>query len=303
MSISNNDFYKHLLDNLYDGVYFVDNFRRITYWNKGAERITGYLDEQVRGRNCSDNLLMHINESGENLCSTACPLSMTIADGESREMCVYVHHREGHRVPVLVRAAPIYSEDGRIVGAVEIFSDNSALISALSRVDELHSIATRDSLTQIPNRFSTEEHLKVKYQEMIQNGASWGLLFVDIDRFKAINDTYGHDTGDIVLKMVAGTLEKNIRQGDFVGRWGGEEFLVVLNQVDRVRLLRVAEKLRALVAGSFCQINGYPSIGVTISIGATLAHPGSSLDEIIKRADGLLYKSKAAGRNITSMDT
>ena len=92
-----------LLDSLFDGVYFVDLDRRITYWNAGAERISGYLRSEVVGSCCADNLLRHIDTEGHKLCQDGCPLAATMRDGKTRESSVYLHHKFGHRVPVLVR--------------------------------------------------------------------------------------------------------------------------------------------------------------------------------------------------------
>src|SRR5512138_899186 len=94
------NFYKDIIDNLYDGVYFVDRDRRITFWNKGAERITGYSSDRVIGRCCRDNILAHVAEEGTKLCSDLCPLQHAMADGNARESEAFLHHADGHRVPV-----------------------------------------------------------------------------------------------------------------------------------------------------------------------------------------------------------
>src|SRR5512142_1670458 len=118
------DFYKDIIDNLYDGVYFVDRDRVITYWNKGAERITGYKAAQVIGRACRDNVLNHVTADGTELCDAECPLAACMWDGKVREADVFLHHADGHRVPVLGRAAPLRDEAGNITGAVETFSSD-----------------------------------------------------------------------------------------------------------------------------------------------------------------------------------
>jgi PAS domain S-box-containing protein len=119
-------FYATLLDNLYDGVYFVDRERRITFWNKAAERITGFTKAEVVGKRCADNLLRHVDNRGNSLCEGACPLSYTLNDSQPRSASVFLHHKDGHRLPVAIRVAPITDHQQKIVGAVEIFRDNSA---------------------------------------------------------------------------------------------------------------------------------------------------------------------------------
>lgn len=147
-----NEFFKSLLDNLYDGVYFVDRQRRITYWNRGAERITGYKAEQVVGKSCSDNILNHCTEDGCELCTTTCPLTQSMKTGKSGEVEVFLHHANGHRVPVSVRTSPIYDEAGKVIGAVEIFSNNAQVMHARRKINALEQKAFFDPLTQLGNR-------------------------------------------------------------------------------------------------------------------------------------------------------
>lgn len=294
--------YKDILDNLCDGVYFVNGKRRITYWNRGAERITGYRAGEVVGRACFDNLLNHVNDKGVVLCHGQCPLAKTLADGQVREAEVYLRHAQGHRVPVLVRAAPLRDETGQIIGAVESFSDNSRVVAVRQRVTHLLHEAESDALTGLFNRRTIERKLQGSLAEWQQEGPAFGMLFIDIDFFKTVNDTYGHEVGDRTLKLVADTLRNSLRDTDLVGRWGGEEFVIVLYGIDQRRLGSVANKLRALIAASAFQHEQH-TIRVTASIGATLSQPGDTLGALVRRADQLLYRSKAAGRNCVSLAT
>lgn len=298
----NTDLFKRLLDNLYDGVYLVDPERTITYWNKGAERIAGYAAERVLGRSCFDNLLMHVDDEGTLLCGSLCPLAKTISDGEVREVQAYLHHAKGHRVPVLIRAAPIRNAEGEIVGAIESFSDNSSLIAALKRVTELHKTAMTDPLTAVGNRRHIESKMEACFHEAQQSGLPLGVMFVDIDYLKQVNDAHGHAIGDKVLQMFAKTLDSNLRSTDFLGRWGGDEFLASLLNVEAEQLTAIAEKLRVLIERSFLGLNHgtQDTLRVTASIGATLLRTDDTLESLVKRADLLLYQSKAEGRNRVS---
>jgi len=295
-----NSFYKMLLDNLHDGVYFVDEDRKISYWNKGAERITGFMSAEVLGKQCSEDILRHVDRQGKVLCMGACPLACTIADGTERNAEIFLHHKKGHRVPIFMRAAPIRDNGGAIVGGVEIFTDMTPAAAALERVAEFERLAYIDSLTEVANRRYTEITLNTRFEEMQRYGWPFGVVFVDIDRFKDINDRYGHDRGDEVLKMVSRTLQNSVRSFDLVGRWGGEEFIAVIANVDREQLLATVNRFRLLVEQS--SISSVPGLRVTISLGATLARPGDDMTTIIKRADGLMYESKTAGRNSATVD-
>lgn len=293
--------FRSILDHLYDGVYFVDRERRITYWNKGAERITGYDAGEVTGRRCADNLLSHVDDQGCLLCYQQCPLAQTIADGQVREAEVYLKHANGHRVPVLVRVAPLRGPDGTLVGAVESFSDNSSLMAARARMTQLNDLAERDPLTGLGNRRLLERKLKTALLEAHHGAAACAVLFADVDHFKQVNDVHGHAVGDGVLQMVAETLRLGVRATDCVARWGGEEFVVVLTDLDPAHLSAVAEKLRVLV-----QRSAYSApegrVQVTASFGATVSRPDDTVETILRRADGLLYQSKLNGRNRVTLD-
>ena len=122
-----------VVDNLSDGIYFVDRRRRILYWNKGAELVSGFSAEEVVGRRCGQTLLNHCDEEGVDVCGKRCPLMATMRDGERREAHVFLRHKDGHRRPVCVRAAALRDDAGKIVGAVETFHDDSAFVDSRRR--------------------------------------------------------------------------------------------------------------------------------------------------------------------------
>jgi len=296
------DFYKNLLDNLYDGVYFLDCDRKITYWNRGAERLTGYNNDEVVGCYCRENILEHVDDMGTRLCEASlCPAAKTLTDGREREEELYLHHKKGYRVPVSIRVAPIHGPGGDIVGAVEVFSDNSTRIEARQTIEELRRMALLDSLTQVGNRRFAEMNLTARLGELDRYGWSFGVLFMDIDHFKRINDSYGHEVGDQILRMTARTLSNSVRSFDLVTRWGGEEFLAIIAHVDDRKLHIVAEKLRNMMERSSLSLNSR-TIKVTISIGATLTRPEDSVESLVRRADKLMYESKLSGRNSVTLN-
>ena len=199
-------------------------------------------------------------------------------------------------MPVRIRVAPILDVDGRIIGAVEVFSENSSRENLRQRIDLLEKLTGLDPLTQLSNRRRLEEEIQARLAESQRYGLTFGILFADIDRFKRVNDNYGHTTGDQVLKMVGHTMLNALRPFDIVGRWGGEEFLAVVVNVDLETLTTVAERMRALVTQSRLNHDS-ENITVSVSVGATLVLPGDDADSLVKRADEGMYRSKAGGRN------
>jgi diguanylate cyclase (GGDEF)-like protein len=123
------------------------------------------------------------------------------------------------------------------------------------------------------------------------------LLFCDIDHFKSLNDTFGHNLGDNVLRMIAQTLRANIRETDTMGRWGGEEFLIILQDIDAESLLMIGEKLLNLVRKSHLTLPDRHILSATVSIGGTLVRKNDTVDSVVDRADRLMYQSKVSGRD------
>ncbi len=295
------EFYRFLLDNLSDGVYMVDRQRRIIDWNRGAERLTGYSAAEVVGRECAAGLLSHVDEAGHLLCpAETCPAEEVMREGRPLQRRVFLHHRDGHRVPVNTRIAPLRGAAGQVTGALEVFSDDSAALAAAEQIRRLEEASLLDPLTGVGNRRFGGLELANQLARLQRYGWPFGVIFLDVDGFKTINDIHGHETGDAVLSMVARTISGAVRSFDVVCRWGGEEFLIVLSNLTAHDLVLRAEQIRRLVEQSALV---RPSVvGVTASLGATMACLDDTPDSLVARADGLMYTAKRAGRNRVASD-
>lgn len=297
MNSADPSFYKQLLDQMSDGVYFVDRDRKILYWNEGAHRLAGYTAEEMVGRHCHDNILCHVDMAGNRLCKEGCPLTASILDGGPREADVFMRHKHGRRVPVNVRVQPMRAADGSIIGAIEIFSDNSAAIEARRKTEAMERLAFLDQLTKLPNRRFVSMSARTALNEYQVHADPFGVLLFDLDNFKAINDSFGHDCGDRALQEVARTLTGSLRPTDIVGRWGGDEFVAIVGNVNLESLQALAERCVMLVAETSIPCNAGKPLALSISVGATLVQPGETAEQLIQRADELMYESKRNGRN------
>jgi diguanylate cyclase (GGDEF)-like protein len=224
-----------------------------------------------------------------------------MGDGRNREDELYLNHREGYRLPVSVRVAPLKNERGEITGAIELFNDIGSREALRLKIVELEKLALLDSLTGLPNRRHLESEIIGNLAKLSRTGESFGLLFFDIDRFKRFNDTCGHRLGDEVLRVLAKTLLSCVRPYDLIGRWGGEEFVGVFPGIDTEGLRRTAERLRTLAAMSRVA-TGNGSVSVTVSIGGAVASCGDSLDSLLRKVDGLMYHSKNLGGNRSTLE-
>jgi len=286
-----------ILSHMYEGVYVVNKERKIVFWNKGSELITGYLEKEVVKSFCYNNILRHVSEDGTELCFDGCPLHDTLKTGKINEANVYLHHKDGHRIPVSVKSIPLY-DGNQIVAAIEVFTElNKTHTETMAENRELKKLLITDTLTQIPNRRYLDFYLQNTLKEKEEFDLKFGILFFDIDHFKHVNDTYGHIIGDEILKMVTRTLSSNLRNDDKIGRWGGEEFIAVL-QISKISSLEhIANKLRTLVSKSEFTTSENTNITVTVSVGGAIIEDGETIEQLIERADNNMYLSKTNGRN------
>jgi diguanylate cyclase (GGDEF)-like protein/PAS domain S-box-containing protein len=291
----------NLLENLFGGVYYVDKNRKIKYWNKEAEKITGYSKDEVVGRHCYDNILQHINDKGDNLCHNGCPLHASINDGKKREAEVYLHHKKGYRIPVSIRTVPIKNKGNKIIGAVELFFENKRMESLEEKINELKNENFKDELTDINNRKYLEVILnKIISSEDIKKD-NIAFCFLDIDDFKYINDNYGHLVGDEILTMIAQTLKNNIRPSDKAFRWGGDEFALILFDIENENNLRkLLERLKLLINDSFIDYEK-EKLNVTMSFGAVKIRKDDTVKSLTKRADDNMYESKKRGKDVITI--
>ncbi len=196
-------------------------------------------------------------------------------------------HRGDEVVPLHVVGAPVYDAKGALIYAVAGFQD----------VRELQRVAMRDSLTGLANRAAITQIYLRERATSARAQRPFAVALIDLDRFKSINDTHGHASGDDVLRRTATAITGSLRRADVVGRWGGEELVVLLPNTDRVGAGHALENVLADVRGlEFLGKDG-AKFSVTFSAGVVVATPSESLDEAIARADILLYEAKNAGRD------
>ena len=149
--------------------------------------------------------------AGNLLCIIGCPLLGTLCDGQKREELVFLHHKQGHRIPIQIRVSPIQDDSGKVIGAIEIFSEYSRNLPILRELEQHKKESQLDPLLQIGNRRHAEMMFQLRHYDMQVTGNIFGAIFMDIDQYKSINDTHGHVIGDDVLKMVCNTTGKVLR--------------------------------------------------------------------------------------------
>jgi len=288
------DFHKQVLDHLSEAVYFVDIDRQILSWNHAAEILTGFVSNEVVGSRCFNQILNHVDEQMNPLCNSECPLTFAMKENQQIATRAFLHHKQGHRVPVQIKVNPVIDQKGEVIGAVEIFSDATAYLELESLNGELKRLIHIDPLTQIPNRRAFQNLLRQEFSRYHRFGECFSIVFADIDHFKQVNDRHGHQAGDQTLEWFSRQLESGLRKVDQVCRWGGEEFVAILPATDCSQGEIAAEKLCRQLSGQNCPVTGELQ---TASFGVAEVQAWDTPESLIERADQGLYAAKAEGRN------
>ena len=264
---------------------------RLVRWSPQAEHIFGWRADEVLGMPIDGNPLLHEADRGAvvELLGRLMSGEEPRATGQARNC-----RKDGQTIWCEWYHSCLVDDHGNIVSILSFVQDVSLRIRAEER---LHYMATRDALTGLPNRLLLHERLAQAIAQAKRTGRRVGVLFIDLDRFKNVNDTLGHRIGDELLKSVSGALTTALRETDLLARLGGDEFMVVVQDFDEPAVLgRVAQKLLDAVAQPF-RIEEH-DIYVTSSIGISV-YPDDSDDpeELLKHADVAMYHSKELGRN------
>ncbi len=289
----------YLLESLYTGFYLLDSDLRFVVWNTGAEKLLGHPAQELLGQMWSSRLLAYADKYGDPLTDRQLPLHQVVETGKPATTELQIQHWDGHWVRVEMQSVPLLDQNGQLHGVLEIFRDMSRSHRRSGEYRELRIKASRDSLTGVANRGEMEVELARMLEETANSSVPKpiSVIFVDVDHFKQINDSFGHATGDRVLVAVARLLEDETYSGELVARYGGEEFVIVCPETPLEDAVRRAERLRKAV--SELRVEGLGDFRVTASFGVTEAEPGDSVESVLRRADRALYQAKEAGRNQT----
>ena len=288
-------FQQRLLESMHDAVVFVDNGQRILLWNQAAERMTGISAVSVSHKFWSPQLLQLRDERQKLIQDENCPVGQAMRSGEQSLRRLCMTSRGGKKLEVDAHIVPVYSRGGVAHGVALLLHDASTQITLEQRVRTLHEKASRDPLTQVGNRAEFDRALVANVQRRLVDRQPCSLIICDIDHFKKVNDTFGHQAGDAVLINFAGLLKRHCREGDLVARYGGEEFVMLCSDCDNATATERAEELRAEL--ELCEQENLDGQSITASFGVTELQDGDTAETMLRRADRGLYQAKAGGRN------
>lgn len=279
-----------VVEQIDDSVVITDKAGTITYVNQAFCDHTGYLKSEVLGENPS---LFKSDKHDDKFYEG---LWRTILDGDIFRGMIVNIKKNGDLYYENKTITPLKDDKNHIIGFV---SSGKDVTEETLLYQEIERMATIDKLTGLCNRHKFEELFALEAEKSIRFSLPLSIILIDIDHFKSVNDTYGHDVGDEVLKCLADILQESIRKIDIVARWGGEEFLVLCSGTDLNQTRKLAEKLCKVVESA-----SFPTIGhVTISLGVSTFKKHDTFSKLFKDADRGLYHAKERGRNQVGLDT
>jgi len=291
--------FRSILDTISDGVYVTTAEREIVYWSAGAERIAGYRADEVVGRHCYDNILVHTDLHGKQLYLDGCPLQDGIEHGTEHTVSeVFLKRKDGTRLSVYVKTA-VFEQAGYILG-VEVFGELKGVAgeALAAQVQELSDSSVTDPLSGLFNRRYFDAALEQSFGMYQRLQRRYGVLHLDIDNFKSMNDTLGHAAGDQAIRFVASVLSSNARTMDVAARYGGDEFAVICPVATPDELERYGLRLVRLVRESHSPAVEDAGLTLTVSAGGTLVVASDpDAQAALARADAAMYEVKRAGRD------
>lgn len=281
------------LESIADAVITADSNGIIDYLNPVAERLSGWSEQEAVGKPLIDLFKVFDETSLEEVTN---PVLQCLQNGMPfmrQENTVFIN-RNGNSVAINESAAPIKDRHGHITGVVLVFHDVS---STRKLTRQMSHQATHDALTGLPNRILLMDHLETALALAQHSGRSLAVMFLDLDRFKVVNDTLGHDVGDELLQQVANRLKDCLREGDIVSRLGGDEFVIVTSEIKgQAAVQPLAERVLKSFHTPFEL--GHSEFFTSTSIGISIyPEGGTTTDELMKNADSAMYRVKAEGKN------
>jgi diguanylate cyclase (GGDEF)-like protein/PAS domain S-box-containing protein len=289
-------FEKKLVDNMHDGVAFVDSQSTILLWNTGLERLTGVSSAAACGRTMLPALMDMCNNREQRIANEDCPVAHAIRTGVQWLGRVSIMGRQGRHVAVDLHAIPVRTNGGVVHGATVLLHDVSSETSLEEKCQALHAQVAKDPMTQVANRAEFDRMLNNFVAAHQESNLPCSLIMCDLDHFKSINDTHGHQAGDTAIITFASLLKTTCRSGDLVARYGGEEFAILCADCTNAAAARKAEGIRKSLSEVKHECLGHQSF--TASFGVTELQTGDTPATMLRRADRALLKSKDQCRNL-----
>jgi len=284
------EIYRDILDGLQIGVSVLDLQKKIVFWSDGAEQITGYSRIDVLGHLCTENILLHCNQSCCEMCTEKCPVACAIHDAKPVEAVSFIHHKAGHRTPVHTWSIPLRNHRGSIIGIIQTFEGEVAVNGPNPNYQSMKRRGWLDDITGLPNQVMVQSHLRESLGSFAEMQIPFGVVCVEIYDLPELKARYGYDAATSMLQVLARTLRNTVWPTDFVGHWSEGRFMVILCGCSEEALQAVTARMRRMMSSATIVWWG-EELTIRVSIGQAVPQAGDSVELLLLRAQ------KGLGRN------
>jgi diguanylate cyclase (GGDEF)-like protein/PAS domain S-box-containing protein len=290
------EFLRAALDSVMAGVYLVDKAGKIVFWNTGAERISGYLRQEIVGHSALQDFLCHLDPDNNPVDGELLPVSIALRNGKDNAAQVSIRHKSGNRILTRLHAAPIRDSRGALVGAVETFEESTFNPHLDVRQSKLQEYGCIDDASGLLNHDLVQSHLRETLVTFAEHPIPFSILCIAIDNLVAVKARSGAGAASALVRAVGQTLENSLRPTDTIGRWRENEFLALLIECGPQEVGKVGERLRKMAQR--CEVEWWgDQMRATISLGGTSAQTADTSEAMVQRAEAALKSCGEQGGN------
>lgn len=290
--LSDREYLLQILDDLPFGCYVLRPDQKVIYWNQEAERLIGYTPEEVVGKRCGELHFACSFVSGGEIPMPSCPAITAYRTERVQTMKMFMRRKNDDNLMIRNTMIPLRDGEGKVRNLVALFFPVTEDPYDDEQMQNLYEVATRDPLTCLPGRKYMESCIDEEIERYRRTGHPFALMYSDVDRFHDVNNIYGHNAGDELLRAFGHRLRSFGRRTDRFCRWGGDEFVGILQLRSEEDMRGLANRFRALSGSTEIVVDG-KVISCMSAVGITLVREDDNRDSIVARADRYMFRAKA----------
>jgi PAS domain S-box-containing protein len=281
------EIYRNMLENLPVALCVVDLQKRIVFWSSGAERLTRHLRHEVVGHSCIAEPLLHCDQPGCEFCDEHCPVACAMKTSQAVDSTGFLRHKDGHEIPVRIRAVPVHNQHRSIIGALSTFEELQGGIRRERSEGNSSSPDYEDHVTGVASRAMIQAHMQTKLASLSAANCSHWAFLVQVQGLAHFRASLGTEAASSLLRLMVRTVESCLWTSDLVGRWSDDQFLLLVDGHREEGIESLKSRIRKLLAAEGIEWWGERR-SLPVLIVATAAATGDTVESVVQRLHKLL---------------
>jgi PAS domain S-box-containing protein len=294
-AFKDHEIYRRMLEDLPAGLCVVDVQKKIVLWSSGAERMTGHLRHEIIGHSCVAEPLLHCDQPGCEFCDEHCPVAKAMKTSQGVDATGFMRHKDGHEIPVRIRAVPVHNQHGSIIGALETLEELQSGINR-ERGDASPSPDYLDNVTGVASRPMMQAHLQARLAALPQAKVAPWVLLIQVHGLAHFRASLGMEAASSLLRVMVRTVESSIWTSDLIGRWSDDQFLLIVDGSREEKIQTFGERIRRTLAAEGIEWWGERRT-LPLRIAGTEAKPGDTVESVLHRLHSLMAASGLSTEN------